>query len=75
MVGHLAGRRPARQLDGTGEIRAALTKIGTNLNQVTRALNVATLGGPDVNVRDVLAVVATAKKVMAEVRDALRERA
>lgn len=54
--------------------RGELVRIGSNLNQITHALNVAGRGGPGVELGQVLEVVEATRAELASVRDELRDR-
>jgi hypothetical protein len=72
VAARLQGRREPVRVEGAGELRADLSRVGSNLNQIARALNTAARGGesgPDVET--VLRVVKDAKKTMGEIRDRL----
>jgi hypothetical protein len=57
-------------------LRGELSKVGSNLNQVARALNVQAKGGPvQVTRGDALQVVEATRVELGRVRDQLNERA
>ena len=73
-------RRPAPaaisedQAQQLAALRAELSKIGSNLNQVARALNTANRGGDATPLTDVVAgAIAATKLELARVRDQLAE--
>ncbi|WP_368499977.1 plasmid mobilization relaxosome protein MobC [Herbiconiux sp. A18JL235] len=73
----LAGR-PDRPAPAASEevraMRAELSHVGSNLNQIAKALNVAELGGgaaPELRV--VAQVIEDTRKTMASLRDVLQE--
>ena len=56
------------------QLRAELSKVGSNLNQVARALNVQAKGGPvQVDQATALQVIQAAKVELGRVRDQLEE--
>lgn len=57
-------------------MRAELSHVGSNLNQIAKALNIAELGGgaaPELRV--IAQVIDDTRKTMATLRDELQERA
>ena len=79
ITSRLDGRRdPAPVSADVGEqlaaLRAELSKVGSNLNQVARALNVAAKGGPvQVDRESALQVIEATKLELGRVRDQLAE--
>jgi len=72
VTGRLQGRREPIRVEGAGELRADLSRVGSNLNQIARALNTQARGGePGPDVETVLRVLEDAKKTMGEIRDRL----
>ena len=75
----LAGRPDRPEPAATEEVRAMraeLSHVGSNLNQIAKALNIAELGGgaaPELRV--VAQVIDDTRKAMAAMRDELQERA
>jgi hypothetical protein len=74
VMDHLAGRPAgsAGRVEGVGELRAELSRVGSNLNQVARALNVARRGGgeaPEMGV--VVDVIEATRLELGRVRDEL----
>lgn len=73
----LAGRpdRPVpAATDEVRAMRAELSKVGSNLNQIAKALNIAELGGgPAPELRVVAQVIEDTRKTMAGLRDELQE--
>ncbi len=57
-------------------MRAELSHVGSNLNQIAKALNIAELGGGSApELRVVAQVIDDTRKAMAALRDELQERA
>ena len=75
----LAGRPDRPEPAATEEVRAMraeLSHLGSNLNQIAKALNIAELGGGTApELRVVAQVIDDTRKAMAALRDELQERA
>ena len=65
---------PADVTEQLAALRAELSKVGSNLNQVARGLNVQAMGGPVQVSRDTVVQVIEATKVeLGQVRDHIAE--
>ena len=58
--------------DEIAGVRAELRKIGTNINQIARAVNVEAAGGPSVEREAVALMLASAADEMKKTREALQ---
>jgi hypothetical protein len=79
-LGRARGGPAAHGLDGfrspvsqAREMRAELARMGSNLNQIAKALNIAALGGgPAPGTGDIARNLEAARELLGSVRDELR---
>jgi hypothetical protein len=75
VTNRLENRVQVAPIEGAREMRAELARIGSNLNQIAKGLNVAALGGgPAPGAEEIAANVAEARQLLGSVRDELRGR-
>jgi hypothetical protein len=71
---HLTGRTGPKQVEGLREMRADLSRAGSNLNQIARALNIANINrSGSVDLRRVAAVIESTRLELATLRNRLQE--
>lgn len=64
---------PAAPTEEVRQVRAELARMGSNLNQIAKALNIAALGGgPAPEAREIARNLAAARELLGSVRDELR---
>jgi hypothetical protein len=71
---HLHGRTGPKQVEGLREMRADLSRAGSNLNQIARALNVANINRTSsVDLRHVAAALESTRLELATLRNRMQE--
>jgi Bacterial mobilisation protein (MobC) len=66
---------PAESVEQVRLMRAELARVGSNLNQIAKALNIAALGGGQATgTGQIAASLAEVRELLGSVRDELRER-
>lgn len=66
---------PGEQMEQVRQMRAELARMGSNLNQIAKALNIAALGGgPAPGTEDIARNLEAARELLGSVRDELRGR-
>lgn len=75
VTARLENRPVAAPVSQAREMRAELARMGSNLNQIAKALNIAALGGaPAPGVQEIARSLDAARELLGSVRDELRGR-
>lgn len=75
VTARLQNRPAAAPVSQAREMRAELARMGSNLNQIAKALNIAALGGaPGPGTEDIATNLEAVRELLGSVRDELRGR-
>jgi hypothetical protein len=75
VTARLENRPVAAPVSQAREMRAELARMGSNLNQIAKALNIAVLGGaPAPGIEEIARKLEAARELLGSVRDELRGR-